>query len=172
MSAAVTPSASPVARPACPAGRGRAAAGRCGAPRRDSPAGRARRCWPSPRSPRPCTRGTSPAWISRRITRSRCSPCPESWKAFFYGGFDPAATITIDKLPGAFAVQALSARVFGFHPWSLALPQVAEGVVTVLAMYRAVRQWAGEVPGLLAALLLTLTPIRRRCSGTRWRTAR
>jgi 4-amino-4-deoxy-L-arabinose transferase-like glycosyltransferase len=82
-----------------------------------------------------------------------------SWKAFFYGAFDPAATITIDKLPGAFALQALSARIFGFHPWSLALPQVAEGVATVVVMYRAVRQWAGEVPGLLAALLLTLTPI-------------
>jgi 4-amino-4-deoxy-L-arabinose transferase-like glycosyltransferase len=83
----------------------------------------------------------------------------ESWKAFLYGALDPAATITIDKLPGAFVPQALSARVFGFHPWALALPQVAEGVVTVLAMYRAVRQWAGEAPGLLAALLLTLTPI-------------
>jgi 4-amino-4-deoxy-L-arabinose transferase-like glycosyltransferase len=83
----------------------------------------------------------------------------ESWKALCYGAFDPAATITIDKLPGAFVPQALSARIFGFHPWSLALPQVAEGVATVLVMYRAVRQWAGEVPGLLAALLLTLTPI-------------
>ena len=83
----------------------------------------------------------------------------ESWKAFFYGAFDPAATITIDKLPGAFVPQALSARIFGFHPWSLALPQVAEGVTTVLVMYRTVRQWAGEVPGLLAALLLTLTPM-------------
>jgi 4-amino-4-deoxy-L-arabinose transferase-like glycosyltransferase len=83
----------------------------------------------------------------------------ESWKAFFYGGFDPAATITIDKLGGAFVPQALSARIFGFHPWSLALPQVVEGVVTVLVMYRAVRQWAGEMPGLIAALLLTLTPI-------------
>jgi len=83
----------------------------------------------------------------------------ESWRAFFYGAFDPAATITIDKLAGAFVPQVLSARIFGFHPWSLALPQVVEGVVSVLAMYRAVRQWAGEVPGLLAALLLTLTPI-------------
>lgn len=83
----------------------------------------------------------------------------QSWKAFFYGAFDPAATITIDKLPGAFVPQALSARIFGFHPWSLALPQVVEGVLTVLVMYRAVRQWAGAGSGLLAALLLTLTPI-------------
>jgi hypothetical protein len=39
----------------------------------------------------------------------------ESWKAFFYGGYDPPASITLDKLPGAFQVQALSARTFGFH---------------------------------------------------------
>jgi 4-amino-4-deoxy-L-arabinose transferase-like glycosyltransferase len=83
----------------------------------------------------------------------------ESWKAFFYGAFDPQATITIDKLAGSFLPQALSARIFGFHPWSLALPQVIEGVIAVLVMYRVVRRWAGVVPGLLAAALFTLTPI-------------
>jgi 4-amino-4-deoxy-L-arabinose transferase-like glycosyltransferase len=82
-----------------------------------------------------------------------------SWKAFFYGAFDPKATITIDKLAGSFLPQALSARVFGFHPWSLALPQVIEGVVSVLAMYRVVRRWAGPVPGLLAAGIFAATPI-------------
>jgi 4-amino-4-deoxy-L-arabinose transferase-like glycosyltransferase len=82
-----------------------------------------------------------------------------SWKAFFYGAFDPQATITIDKLAGSFLPQALSARIFGFHPWSLALPQVIEGVVSVLVMYRVVRRWAGPVPGLLAAGLFAVTPI-------------
>jgi 4-amino-4-deoxy-L-arabinose transferase-like glycosyltransferase len=82
-----------------------------------------------------------------------------SWKAFFYGAFDPKATITIDKLAGSFLPQALSARIFGFHPWSLALPQVIEGVIAVLVMYRVVRRWAGVVPGLLAAGIFTLTPI-------------
>ncbi len=83
----------------------------------------------------------------------------ESWKAFFYGAFDPKATITIDKLAGSFLPQALSARIFGFHPWSLALPQVIEGVITVLVMYRVVRRWAGVVPGLLAAGIMAITPI-------------
>ena len=83
----------------------------------------------------------------------------ESWKAFFYGAFDPKATITIDKLAGSFLPQALSARIFGFHPWSLALPQVIEGVIAVLVMYRVVRRWAGVTPGLLAAALFTLSPI-------------
>ena len=82
-----------------------------------------------------------------------------SWKAFFYGAFDPQATITIDKLAGSFLPQALSARIFGFHPWALALPQVIEGVVSVLAMYRVVRRWAGPVPGLLAAGIFAATPI-------------
>jgi 4-amino-4-deoxy-L-arabinose transferase-like glycosyltransferase len=83
----------------------------------------------------------------------------ESWKAFFYGAFDPKATITIDKLAGSFLPQALSARIFGFHAWSLALPQVIEGVVSVLVMYRMVRRWAGAVAGILAALIFALTPI-------------
>src|SRR5450631_4072510 len=84
---------------------------------------------------------------------------PGRTRAFFYGAFDPKATITIDKLAGSFLPQALSARIFGFHPWALALPQVIEGVVAVLAMYRVVRRWAGVVPGLLAAGIFTLTPI-------------
>jgi 4-amino-4-deoxy-L-arabinose transferase-like glycosyltransferase len=83
----------------------------------------------------------------------------ESWKAFFYGAFDPSATITIDKLAGSFLPQALSARIFGFHAWSLALPQVIEGVVSVLVMYRVVRRWAGVPAGLIAAGIFTLTPI-------------
>ncbi|MGH3246778.1 MAG: ArnT family glycosyltransferase, partial [Trebonia sp.] len=83
----------------------------------------------------------------------------ESWKAFFYGALDPSATVTIDKLAGSFLPQALSARIFGFHAWSVALPQVIEGVIAVLAMYRVVRRWAGVVPGLLAAAIFTLTPI-------------
>ena len=82
-----------------------------------------------------------------------------SWKAFIFGAFDPKATITIDKLAGSFLPQALSARVFGYSAWSLALPQVIEGTIAILVMYRVVRRWAGVVPGLLAAGIFTLTPI-------------
>jgi 4-amino-4-deoxy-L-arabinose transferase-like glycosyltransferase len=83
----------------------------------------------------------------------------ESWRAFVFGAFDPQANITLDKLAGSFLPQALSVRVFGFHAWAVALPQVIEGVVTVLVMYRVVRRWAGVVPGVLAATILALTPI-------------
>ena len=82
-----------------------------------------------------------------------------SWKAFLFGALDPKATITIDKLAGSFLPQALSARIFGYSAWSLALPQVIEGVIAVLVMYRVVRRWAGVTPGLVAAGIFTLTPI-------------
>src|SRR5579859_1724641 len=86
----------------------------------------------------------------------------ESWHDFVFGAFDPAGTVTVDKLPGALWVQALSLRVFGFHIWALVLPQVVEGVLTVLVLYRAVRRLAGPAAGpaagLTAAAVLAVTP--------------
>ena len=81
-----------------------------------------------------------------------------SWHDFIFGAFDPAGTITLDKLPGAFWLQALSVRAFGFHPWALVLPLVIEGIVTVLVLYRAVARLAGPAAGLIAALILAVSP--------------
>ena len=83
----------------------------------------------------------------------------QSWRNFFFGAFDPWGTVTVDKLPGAFWVQALSVRAFGFHVWSLVLPQAIEGALTVLVIYRAVRRVAGAAAGLGAAVVLAATPI-------------
>jgi 4-amino-4-deoxy-L-arabinose transferase-like glycosyltransferase len=83
----------------------------------------------------------------------------ESWHDFIFGAFDPAGTVTVDKLPGALWVQALSLRIFGFHIWALVLPQVVEGVLTILVLYRAVRRLAGPAAGLTAAAVLAVTPI-------------
>ena len=82
-----------------------------------------------------------------------------SWRAFVFGGFDPQASISIDKIPGAFWLQALSVRAFGFHDWSVALPSVLEAVLTVLVLYHVVQRWFGPAAGLLAALVMALTPI-------------
>jgi 4-amino-4-deoxy-L-arabinose transferase-like glycosyltransferase len=82
-----------------------------------------------------------------------------SWHDFLFGAFDPAGTVTVDKLPGALWVQALSLRAFGFHIWALVLPQVVEGVLTILVLYRAVRRLAGPVAGLTAAAVLAVTPV-------------
>jgi 4-amino-4-deoxy-L-arabinose transferase-like glycosyltransferase len=81
-----------------------------------------------------------------------------SWHNFIFGAFDPAGTMSLDKLPGAFWIQALSVRAFGFHPWVIILPQVAEGVLTVLVLYRAVSRLAGPAAGLIAALIVAASP--------------
>ncbi|GGU49275.1 hypothetical protein GCM10010211_11750 [Streptomyces albospinus] len=83
----------------------------------------------------------------------------ESWKAFFYGSFDPGNSITLDKLPGFLWPQAVSARIFGFHPWALTLPQVMEGVASLLVLYRVVRRWAGDNAALIASGTFLLTPV-------------
>jgi len=83
----------------------------------------------------------------------------ESWHDFIFGAFDPAGTITVDKLPGALWVQAVALRIFGFHIWALVLPQVVEGVLTILVLYQAVRRLAGPAAGLTAAAVLAVTPI-------------
>ena len=82
-----------------------------------------------------------------------------SWHDFIFGAFDPAGIVTVDKLPGGLWVQALSLRIFGFHIWALVLPQVAEGVLTILVLYRAVRRLAGPAAGLTAAAVLAVTPV-------------
>ncbi|MDH6220987.1 ArnT family glycosyltransferase [Streptomyces pseudovenezuelae] len=82
-----------------------------------------------------------------------------SWKAFLFTAFDPSATLTLDKIGGFLWPQALSVRLFGFHDWALTLPQCIEGIVSVLVMYRVVRRWQGAAAGLIAAELLTVTPV-------------
>ncbi len=81
-----------------------------------------------------------------------------SFRNFVFGAFDPAGFITMDKLPGAFWLQALSVRLFGVHNWALVLPQVVEGAVTVLVVYHAVRRMAGPAAGILAAGILAISP--------------
>jgi 4-amino-4-deoxy-L-arabinose transferase-like glycosyltransferase len=81
-----------------------------------------------------------------------------SWHDFIFGAFDPAGTVTLDKLPGAFWIQALSVRAFGMHTWAIIVPQVVEGILTVLVLYRAVARLAGPAAGLIAALVLAVSP--------------
>ncbi|MEU2730706.1 glycosyltransferase family 39 protein [Streptomyces griseoviridis] len=82
-----------------------------------------------------------------------------SWKAFFFGALDAGSFITVDKPPFALWVMGLSARVFGYGNWQLALPMVAVGTGSVALLYRMVKRDFGAAAGVIAALALTLTPI-------------
>ncbi|MEN3361722.1 MAG: hypothetical protein V7637_5704 [Mycobacteriales bacterium] len=82
-----------------------------------------------------------------------------SWKAFFFGSFDASNFITVDKTPASLWVMELSARAFGVNSWSILVPQALEGVAAVALLYAAVRRWAGPVAGLIAGLVLAVTPV-------------
>jgi 4-amino-4-deoxy-L-arabinose transferase-like glycosyltransferase len=83
----------------------------------------------------------------------------ESPSNFFFLAFDPAGFVSLDKPPLAFWLQGLSARLFGFHGWSLLLPQVIEGLAAIALLYHLVARRFGDPAGLTAALILALTPV-------------
>jgi 4-amino-4-deoxy-L-arabinose transferase-like glycosyltransferase len=78
---------------------------------------------------------------------------------FLFGSLDPAGVVTVDKPPLALWPQVISVQIFGFHNWSVLLPQVVEGVAAIFLLHRTVRMWAGENAALIAALVVALTPI-------------
>ena len=79
----------------------------------------------------------------------------DSWHNFFFVSFDPGGFVSIDKPPLGFWLQAASAKIFGFTPVSIFLPQALAGVLSVLLLYYLVRRPFGEV----AALALAISPI-------------
>jgi len=86
-----------------------------------------------------------------------------SWHNFFFNSFDPGGFVTVDKPPLGLWVQAASGALFGPENEnggiSLLLPQAVAGVLSVLLLYHLVRRTFGPTAGLLAALVLAVTPI-------------
>ena len=81
------------------------------------------------------------------------------WTAMLFGSSDAANAITVDKTPAALWVMGLSARLFGFNPWSVLAPQALMGVAAVAVLYAAVRRVAGPSAALLAGAVFALTPV-------------
>jgi 4-amino-4-deoxy-L-arabinose transferase-like glycosyltransferase len=82
-----------------------------------------------------------------------------SWHNFFFVSFDSAGFVTVDKPPLGLWIQALSAKVFGLSGFSVILPEAVAGVLSVALLFILVRRAYGPVAGLIAALILALTPV-------------
>ena len=82
-----------------------------------------------------------------------------SWHDFLFASLDHSGVMTVDKPPLALWVQALSVRVFGYHPLSILVPQALMGVASVALVYDLVRRRFGRIGGFVAGLALALTPI-------------
>ncbi|WP_107659741.1 glycosyltransferase family 39 protein [Nocardia suismassiliense] len=82
-----------------------------------------------------------------------------SWKAFFFGSSDAANSITVDKPPASLWLMELSVRAFGLNSWSILVPEVLLGVASVALLWATVRRPFGPAAGLLAGLVLAVTPV-------------
>ncbi|GHO94684.1 hypothetical protein KSF_047320 [Reticulibacter mediterranei] len=82
-----------------------------------------------------------------------------SWHNFFFVSFDPGGFVTIDKPPLGFWIQVASAKLFGFSGWSILFPEALAGVLAVAVLYILVRRSFGPIAGMIAALVLAVTPV-------------
>jgi 4-amino-4-deoxy-L-arabinose transferase-like glycosyltransferase len=81
-----------------------------------------------------------------------------SWSAFFFGSFDSANFITVDKPPLATMLMGLSVRLFGLSSVSIMLPEALTGAATVGVLFLAVKRSFGPAAAVIAAVVMALTP--------------
>jgi 4-amino-4-deoxy-L-arabinose transferase-like glycosyltransferase len=77
---------------------------------------------------------------------------------FLFVSFDQGGLVTIDKPPLGVWPQAVSAKLFGFTPLSLLLPEALIGTLTVWVLYLVVSRKLGVLAGLGGALALAVFP--------------
>jgi 4-amino-4-deoxy-L-arabinose transferase-like glycosyltransferase len=82
-----------------------------------------------------------------------------SWHDFLFASLDKTGLMTVDKPPLSLWVQALSARVFGFHPLSVLVPQALMGAAAAALTYDLTRRRFGRPAGFAAGIALATTPI-------------
>jgi 4-amino-4-deoxy-L-arabinose transferase-like glycosyltransferase len=82
-----------------------------------------------------------------------------SWHNFFFGAYEPAGSVSIDKPPVDLWLQVASVKLLGWGSASLKLPEALAGIASVPLLYAAIRRPFGTVAGLVAALALAVLPI-------------
>ncbi len=71
---------------------------------------------------------------------------------------DPGGLISIDKPPLGLWLQAASAKLFGFSPLSLLLPEAIVGVLSIAALYYVLNRRFGWYAAIAGALALAVFP--------------
>jgi 4-amino-4-deoxy-L-arabinose transferase-like glycosyltransferase len=82
-----------------------------------------------------------------------------SWHNFFFVAFEPGGSVTVDKPPLGFWIQAISAYFLGVNGFALAFPQALAGTLSIPLLYHLVQRHFGLWAGLAAALALAITPV-------------
>ena len=88
-----------------------------------------------------------------------------NFTAWLFGSLDAANFVSVDKPPLSTMIMGLSARIFGFSSFSMLLPNVLAGVITVYLVYRITRYYFGFKSGIIAGGILAVTPVVALMSG-------
>ena len=88
-----------------------------------------------------------------------------NFTAWLFGSLDAANFVSVDKPPLATMIMGLSAKIFGFSSFSMLLPNVLAGVITVYLVYRITRRYFGFKSGFIAGIVLAMTPVVALMSG-------
>ncbi|HEV7460121.1 MAG TPA: glycosyltransferase family 39 protein [Solirubrobacteraceae bacterium] len=83
----------------------------------------------------------------------------QSWHNFFVGAAEPAAGVSVDKIPFDLWLQVASVKLFGFSSTALRLPEALGATAAIPLLYDLVRRLFGSTAGLVAALALAVMPV-------------
>jgi 4-amino-4-deoxy-L-arabinose transferase-like glycosyltransferase len=82
-----------------------------------------------------------------------------SWHNFFFGAFEPGASVSIDKPPVDLWLQVASVKLFGFTSTTLKLPEALAGILAVPLLFEAIRRLWSPAAGIAAAAALAVLPV-------------
>ncbi|MEW6401450.1 MAG: glycosyltransferase family 39 protein [Chloroflexota bacterium] len=82
-----------------------------------------------------------------------------SWKNFFFVAAEPGGSVTVDKPPLGLWIEAAFAYFLGVSGFSVSLPNIIAGVLGIPLLYAMVKKYAGELAGIVAALVMAFTPV-------------
>jgi 4-amino-4-deoxy-L-arabinose transferase-like glycosyltransferase len=82
-----------------------------------------------------------------------------SWRNFFFVAFEPGGSVSVDKPPLGFWLEAVSAYFLGVTGFALALPNALAGTLAIPLLYSMVKKQFGLLAGLAAALVLATLPV-------------
>ncbi|MBK7456403.1 MAG: glycosyltransferase family 39 protein [Anaerolineales bacterium] len=83
----------------------------------------------------------------------------QSWSNFFFVAAEPGGSVTVDKPPLGLWIEAVFAYLLGVSGFSVSLPNILAGVFGIPLLYAMVKKYMGELAGLIAAFVMTITPV-------------
>ncbi len=83
----------------------------------------------------------------------------KSWSNFFFVAAEPGGSVTVDKPPLGLWVEAIFAYFLGVSGFSVSLPNIIAGSLSIPLLYGMLKKYMGEVAGLVAALVMAITPV-------------